>query len=266
MYVAGLLCASAAGVFGDEPVSSQQTSSAPSVEIDRDLLDGVLDKMPVQNWEQRPEEASAYNYLLARANEVPPVELTRHARRDLSYAHLMEEPSSYRGAIVYFEGRVRRLVRCDPPKLAANEGVKDLYEAWIFGTLHYANPICVLVTRLPEGIKPGERVDYPVRGAGYFFKRYRYRAADTLRDAPLLMGPTLTLNTSAESASPPISELLTWFVGFGIMAVAIVAFMAWWFWRSDRKTRRQMSHTHRAALSIPGVPTDESTDAPLSSD
>jgi hypothetical protein len=108
-----------------------------------------------------------------------------------------------------------------------------------------------LVTRVPDGIQLGERIDYQVSCDAYFFKRYRYTAADKVRDAPLLMGPTLALNTAAGSASTPVSDLLGWFVGFGIATVSVVALTAWWFWRSDRGMRRLLARTRQKTLASP---------------
>jgi hypothetical protein len=232
---------------------------AALVLIDRDLLLGVVDKMPVQGWDQDEDEARAYNYVLVKVSRTPVEALARNARADLTYAHLMEEPSKYRGALVHFEGRLRKLVQYDAPKLAAAEGVAQLYEAWIFGTTHYSNPMCVLFTELPPGLRPGEKLDRWVAFDAFFFKRYRYRAVDAVRDAPLLMGRAPRAPaTPAATTEPTVSEMLTGFVAFGAGTVALVVLLAWWFRRSDQRIHSTLA---RAQMVSPFPPDGEGPDS-----
>src|SRR5207302_5396320 len=116
--------------------------------------------------------------------------LARGARRDVTYAHLWEEPGKHRGQIIHVEGRLRRLRKFDASRIAVKEGVPVLYEAWVFEEQYYHNPYCVIVSELPRGLRVGDKLDDRAGFDGYFFKRYRYQAGDTVRDAPLLIGRT----------------------------------------------------------------------------
>jgi hypothetical protein len=210
----------------------------------------------VRNADENLFESEAYNYVLVQANKTPAEAFARSARRDVTFAHLFEEPSVYRGQVIHVEGQLRMLRKFTPPRLAANEGVKDLYEAWIFDAIHVRNPYCVLFTELPPGLQPGERLDYQVAFDGYFFKRYRYQAADGWRDAPLLIGHTVAFRT-LPAASEPESPLYDWIVPIFLVALAGTVVMAigtaWWFRHGDRRVRSTLA---RAALpSFPGLGT-----------
>jgi hypothetical protein len=89
----------------------------------------------------------------------------------------------------------------DAPKPLLNDGIKLLYEGWIFPESEDggANPYCVIFTELPKDVELGERVSYRVVCDAYFFKIYRYKAgADKTRDAPLLIGRTFALQKGDE--------------------------------------------------------------------
>jgi hypothetical protein len=230
---------------GNDP--SAPIAAQDSVELERDLLDGVSDKLPVQNWEQNSDEARAYNYVLVKAGRAAPAALAAKGRRDLTYAHLMEEPSKYRGVLFHGQGRLRRLIKYDAPKMAAVEGVATVYEAWIFGAGHYNNPMCVLFSEAPPGIPIGEKLDVPVAFDAYFFKRYRYQAADAVRDAPLLIGRAPVNLLGQPTPEPKVADLLSSFVGFGVVTVLSVLLLAWWLWHSDRKVRATLARARAAA-------------------
>src|SRR5438105_4394478 len=93
----------------------------PTPLIDRDVLRGTEDGTKVQNADENFEEARAYNYLLVQSRLVEPEALARQARADLSFAHLFEEPSKYRGELVLLQGTLKRLRRYDPPQFAAKQ-------------------------------------------------------------------------------------------------------------------------------------------------
>ena len=94
--------------------------------VDRDLLNEVEDNAPVRNADENFAETRAYDYLLIHAREFKAAELRTQARSDLTFVHLFEEPAKYRGQLVTLKGRLRRLLRFDPPPLAVKEGVKNL--------------------------------------------------------------------------------------------------------------------------------------------
>jgi hypothetical protein len=224
--------------------------------IDPDLLAGVEDKAQVQGAGENYDEARAYNYLVVQANATPVAAFSRSARRDLTFAHLFEEPGKYRGQVVHIEGRLGRLRRFDAPRMATLQGVSVLYEGWIFGDAYFSNPYCVIATAIPKSIPLGETLNHRVSFDGYFFKRYRYKAGDGWRDAPLLIGHALQDRESTTAASDSGGSFATLLLSALIAAVAasvlLVIGLNWWFRRGDRRLRTHLDRTRNANFIEPG--------------
>src|SRR5205085_9150846 len=109
------------------------------------------------------------------------------ARTDLTFGHFLSaDAAKCRGDVVLVEGRLKRIRDIKPTTVLAADGVKHLYEAWIFSDVYREYAWCVLFTELPPGIAIGEQLDLPVSFAGYFYKIYRYTAGDGARRSPLL--------------------------------------------------------------------------------
>jgi hypothetical protein len=230
--------------------SSPQPSTLPIQKLN--LAGRVQDRKPIPSAQEDPEEAAAYADTLAAAHRTSPAALAQLSRRDVTFAHLFEEPQKYRGDLIHVEGRLRRVRRFDAPKFIEEaHGIKVLYEGWLFEPDVYgANPRCVIFTHLPPGIGVGEDTDYRVSFDGYFFKRYRYKAGDGWRDAPLFIAPTLTL--SPMSSPSPISNspfsagtLATGFVGLIVATAALALVLGCWYWRGDRQVRARLGVGNR---------------------
>lgn len=210
--------------------------------IDPDLLAGIEDRAPVRSAAENYNEAQAYTYLLVQANATPVAAFAKSARSDLTFAHLFEEPSKYRGQVVHIEGRLGRLRRFDAPRLAVKQGVPVLYEGWIFGDAYFSNPYCVIATEMPPSIPLGETLNHRVAFDGYFFKRYRYQAGDGWRDAPLLIGHILLERERIPAGNPSVDWFAQWLLPALIAvlgaSVLLVAILHWWFRRSDRRVRQ----------------------------
>jgi hypothetical protein len=205
--------------------------------------------------EQNRYEYQSYNYLLIAAHKLSERALEKRSRRDLTFAHLWEEPAKYRGELIHLEGRLRRLVRFDATKLQAQQGVKALYEAWVFSDQYRFDPYCVVLSEIPASIKTGERLDYHVSLDAFFFKRYRYRAGDGSREAPLLIGRGLVATTPP--APEPDSEwsfvrmALPAFLSLIVATVLLVIGLNWWFRRGDRRVRTRLDMVRDAGFVDP---------------
>ncbi len=136
-------------VSADVPALSKTAIDQAPV-IEREVLGGIEDRAPVRSADQNYYEARAYDYLLIQARRAAPLALAKLARKDLTFAHLFEEPQRYRGEVVHVEGRLRMLRRFDAPRLAAKQGVSTLYEGWIFEEAYLGNPYCVIVSEIPD--------------------------------------------------------------------------------------------------------------------
>jgi hypothetical protein len=238
------------------PGAADAPNRAPS--IDPELLTAVEDHQPVASPLHNPGEAFAYDYILILAHKTPLEQLSKSARHDLSYTHLYEEPGKYRGQLVHLVGRLRRLWRFDPPDLPAKEGVKNLYEGWIFGDAAYSKPYCVIASEISPGIPIADKIeDLPVRFDGYLFKCYRYHAGDRNREAPLLIGRAITRRTTpAATAEEPEIASSNWivptFLILMLLTVGVAFLLHWWFRRGDRTVWSRVKEARADGFADPG--------------
>jgi hypothetical protein len=197
-------------------------------------------------------EYEAYWQFLVQSHYTSAKAFAQAARQDATYAHLFNEPERYRGEVVRVSGRLIRLMRWEPPMEARAAGVRDLYEGWIMTDDFGENPVCIAFTDLPPGLAVDNRRKYnePVRFDGYFYKRYRYKAIDSkkaneYRDAPLLIGHTLSgrfgSNGDGGEAAETWGHNLIW-VFFGVIGSAVLALIALtgWFRYQDRRVRQRI--------------------------
>ena len=223
--------------------ASAQEPAEKSAAVDRDFLAGVEDEAPVRNANENYPEERAYNYLLIHARKFSVAELRSQSRTDLAFVHLFEEPAKYRGQLVTLKGRLRRLLRFDPPALPAKEGVPNLYEGWLYAGGSATNPFCILASELGPGLKTGEKIDCEVTYTGYFFKRYRYKAGDGWRDAPLLIGRSIELSKQASSEpAPPLLGTVYMPAIFAILGATLLLALglAWRLRAGDREVRARL--------------------------
>jgi hypothetical protein len=219
------------------------------------LLEGVRDDRPfAKNWNEDEDEQYAFSKVLFVASTISPEAFQKGARKDLTYAHVFNHPSKYRGQVVHVEGILRQLRRFDPPATAKAAGVTDLYEGWVFDTQRFgADPWAVVFTELPSGMTPGEKVSYPVAFDGYFFKRYRYESRGTRKGTkekdwprvPLLIGRTVTLTAAPAAASAADSDwtgsLVPIFLGLVTGSIVLAFGLGYWFRRGDRRVRERVA-------------------------
>lgn len=287
LMVVGLFAVpiAAARAQNEEP-SSQATQNPPDKEearpepepsapprelapnIVEDLRGRVEDRTRIDDWYRNnpSEEAKAYCQALIAANQTSAQAFANSARHDVTFAHLFEEPEKYRGQVVHFEGRVRRVRRFDPPKEIKGDvfGINNLYEAWIFDPeIHGANPVCLVFTQLPPGVPVKEDMEIPVAFDAYFFKRYRYKAKDGVHDCPLFIGHTLTVRKVPPAASDGVIRSISSFTTSLVIAVLLMflgtvglaVLLSWWYRRGDRRIHRILADAH--APSFPDAPEDD---------
>jgi len=183
-----------------------------------------------------------------RARQVSPEALAKNARPELTFRRLFEDGrAKYRGEIIHVEGRLKRLNWIGSNAGLEADGVQNLYEAWIFPPEYFSNPTCVIISELPPGVKPEENIQNTWASFdGYFFKRYKYKAVDATRLAPLAIGRTLTVK------APPVSEANSslfesyarYFVPAGVLLavcmVALIVTISRWFKSGDRVVRGRL--------------------------
>jgi hypothetical protein len=216
------------------------------------FLSGITDSAPAASGllgtRADSMEFVAYIEALNKANVTPAFAFANSARRDVTYAHLMSDPNDYRGDVVHLEGRLKRVRRFNPP--IATDNVRDLYEGWMFARERGAEPVCMLFTELPQGLQVADTMEVKVAFDGYFFKRYRFKAADNIpnqaREAPLLIGRTVTLleapvDASGSESGGGYKSLLLVFMAVVLVTVALAVGLTWWFRRGDRRVRSRIA-------------------------
>jgi len=208
-------------------------------------------------------ETGAYFDVVVMAHYTSAAAFRKAARRDLTYTQVFADPSRYRGQVLHFEGRLKRLARLEPPDEVQAQGVTDLYEAWIFSDAYGLNPFCALFTNLPPELADlvGEnkiKGSVEVSFDGYFYKKIRYKAADskesTARDAPVFIGHTLAVRSLPQGATESDNwgnGIMAVFLGIIGLAVVTVVGLTWWFRRTDRRVRRRLAARQNAELILP---------------
>jgi hypothetical protein len=222
------------------------------------------------------EETAAYSHILTTAYYTSESAFRKAARGDLTYAQIFADPARYRGEVIHIIGRLKRLSRLGPPLEAKAQGVSDLYEAWIFNDAFGQNPFVAVFPLLPARMNDLVGQDkikntlVEVSFDGYFYKKFRYKAADskekTAREAPVFIGRTLVLRSRPGAAEPEgedwSGQMMAVFLGIVGLGVVVVVGLTWWFRRSDERVRRRLvASRHPEFLPPDDEPTDISPPA-----
>jgi hypothetical protein len=131
----------------------------------------------------------------------------------VSFAELFGQPRSFRGRLVRIKGVFHRVEELKAPE--NHYGIDRYWQGWLEPAGGPASPIVVQFLHLPEGMPAGMKVHEPVDVTGYFFKRYAYNAADTIRVAPLLM--------ALEPAWKPLPPVAPGGTSLGTVAIVTMA-------------------------------------------
>jgi hypothetical protein len=238
-------------------------ASDRALELSPALLKKVKDSTGVMI-DDSAYETEAYCEALYKASLVSLGAFANSARRDLTIAHLLNEPQRYRGRVVHFEGKVRRIRRLDPPAMLVAKGIRDLYECWLFDERYGTHPVCLVCSELPDGVTPGEQLSLDATFDAYFFKRYRYESGDSTpghqRLAPLLLGRgfVLTRPPAAVSADDTFAlgskAVLLLFLGVVIGVFVLVFVGHWWYRRTDRQVQARIKAARTREYADPEVP------------
>src|SRR5207247_572836 len=115
-------------------------------------------------------------------------------------------------------------------------------------------PMCLVFTELPPGLAVAEQVDRPISFDGYFFKRYRYKAGDTWRDAPLLIGRTVVLGQPAQPQEEERSvgdDYLYSIAGLFAAALFLGIGLTWWYRRGDQQVQSRLAESRNVEFVEP---------------
>ncbi len=221
--------------------------------IPEEFLERIKDEKPLLGPSIDDLEASAYCESVLMAYQTSALAFTQSARKELTFSDLMTKPKTNRGEVVEIKGRLRRLRKITPPAALLNVGVSELYEGWVFQEMYGPNPVCILFTELPNNIQPFEKDDFLIEFQGYFFKKYRYKTANSgsenpWKDTPLVIGKTLNVKRgsieSYEEGSTWAKGLLPLFTVASLVVLTGIIALIIWFLRGDQKTTNRLRNRH----------------------
>lgn len=215
----------------------------------RSNLKAVQDRQPLQ-----PFEMSAYWRLLGWSRTRPFAELEKGALRDVPYSHLWEEPDLYRGQPMRLKLHVRRVLTYDTTENPL--GLKKVFEVYGFTDNSLSFPFIVILPEKPDGLPIGTDVDGDIVFVGYFLKWMGYRAYDSKRNAPLLVGRARPVVHSAGVAQGGGWELAFLTLVGGVFALGLLG------WFSFRTRRRPSALMDPSKIGPERLPDDWMSDAP----
>ncbi len=223
------------------PPSGVPAASLAPVEPDSGVEFGaIVDKTPMQL-----RENAAYSILLKRARDTSSADLAREARRDLYWTHLWERPAKYRGVPVHIEGTARRVLSYEiNPELVPGG---RMYEAWVYSDENRKDPYVLTFEAPPAGLRISPDQFTRITFDGYFLKLLGYRAGDTFRAAPMLVG-RLHLAPAQAEAPPPMVELRN-LSKRNAFVIAFVLLLSYIIVRAVFQVRKALAPGRRAAAS-----------------
>ena len=216
---------------------------------DKRYLGNIQDLTPIRNNAEDSDEYDAYNALVLHAHKFSPAELQSAARLDVSYGDLFSKVrADYRFELIQFTGRLKRLRRIEANDFLKENGVKELFEAWVVPN-NDNNPMCIILTEKPDGIEPNLEYNpsYPVTATGYFFKLFEYQSQEPseknkggflTRRAPLLMSKSIAVRPveDGDGGGPWREVFLPALLTFLGLAAVFALGMTWYFRRGDRRS------------------------------
>jgi hypothetical protein len=218
------------GETPDDPL--QVPDSRPGVlpPVDQRLMQNVLDKTT-------DRAKLPYYHLITLAATAPSDLLAQHARTDVTYEELWNDPEKYRGELVYLKGYLRGV----QPWLATDNKffnpaqLDDMYDGYLITQDSRPNPFVVVVPRLPDGMPIGSNISENITFAGYFFKLWNYPAADgTIRSAPLMIGQIVSWTPAPQYEGA--AQLSTFLAAAFILLIVSVGGA---IWVMNRKNQQQ---------------------------
>jgi hypothetical protein len=233
--------------------------AATAPPLSSEWLEKIRDGTPMPDFrgkaedERRPDQVAIYKIwmeAIANAFNTPPDAFAKSAEENshVTFAHLYNNPSMYRGKVIPITGRLARLRKYEA-SWATKAGINYVYEGWIFGPTRGSNPFQVIFPILPEGLKEAETMDVQVSFNGYFLKKLKYQAADrsknpTYLETPLFIGPTLTLLRKPQEAADTASLPLAALAGLVALIVAVtigLVLISWYFRRGDQALQKRLT-------------------------
>ncbi len=199
----------------DEPPPVVNGPPPPIVPDASPEFETVTDKTPLAF-----RDSAAYAKLIDEARALSPAQLGAHARVDVTYAHLWQDPKHYRGVPIHILGAARRVLRYES-KMSKTGW---LYEAWVITPDLTKYPYICVFEDAPPGFPIGGDVSERVVFNGYFLKLMKYQAGDMDRGAPLLVGK---IGWSPGASSAHMSNWSVYWLAGGVAVMFTISLVRW---------------------------------------
>lgn len=213
-----------------EPMENQTDTDKLLTAVDHEQLSRFVDHA------RGPDiDRDAFFHLLKLARDNPPETVRKHARSDVTFAMLLDDPDRYRGEILSLRGRLRRLIQYPAPP---NEyGIPITYEGWLYTQDARQFPYTLIFATPPEGIPTGTAIHVNCEVVGYFLGWWRYDTAEGKpTSAPYIMVSSIRkLDSSLPSRGPAIP--MRWVaIATAIVATVVLFAVSLFAWRSLKST------------------------------
>lgn len=178
----------------------------------------------------RYDERHAWFNLLDVLNKAQQEGLRRASTGRASYAQLFKQSGDYRGELVTVVGTIRRAHPITAPR--NDYGIEKYYQTWLQPDDNRASPMVVYCLKLPDGFPTGMHVAEEVEITGFFFKRWAYRARDSLRTAPTLLAQTVDWRRRAPAAGRGPTDTFSLLMIFGAALILSLSAVSYVYFRT----------------------------------
>jgi hypothetical protein len=193
------------------------------------------------------DQEKAYDYVLAFAKHQPIERLKKYSLKDVPIENLYRPiRQDYLRELIHIDGRLSLVLPLKPTKsLKELEQVEQLHEIWVVPK-GSTKLVCLVVSELPEGVKPGENQNLNVSFDAYYFMLWHYetrQAKDPANPdkkqwerAPLFLGKTFEVRGPATEEATGSSSTMLYGVAGGLLALLLASIgMIMYFRRGDRE-------------------------------
>jgi len=179
-------------------------------------LDSICDDEPF-----RYGERDAWFHLLEILQKTPEATLRESSTGRATFVQLYQQSKEYRGELVTLRGTLVRAHHLPAPR--NDYGIDGYYQVWLQPEDNRSFPMVIYCLDLPEGFPTGMTLSEEAEITGFFFKRWAYKASDTIRSTPVTLARTVHWYRRPEVAGgPPGGVLVVVLMIAGAAAVALV--------------------------------------------
>jgi hypothetical protein len=208
------------------PTGADDTEEKEALEEE---FEAVSDKAPLA-----AEEMFLYWRLLRWARSQSFADMRSHARREVLYTQLWQQPEKYRGQLISLRVHLVRSLEYEVPANPA--GFKQVCEVWAWTDESQSFPYVAVLVERPSALKLGENIGQDGNFVGYFLKTMAYTDKQGERRAsPLLLGRLQLDQRRAPATSQP-SDLVAFWQTMAVGGAVLLLGGASWYWR--RHSRR----------------------------